>query len=703
VNFIGLHLPRYQPNWLAWLRREFAPFYGREQMTVRIVVTVVLVVIISMTLQVPNLFFSAYFVCFVTKENRALTMLTGTILMIGASIAIWSGLFFFRFTFDYPELRVPYIAAMIFTGMFLSRTLVLGPLGLVIGFVSALVQTRGEPAADPDALVRNILWLWVALVYPIGLTMLVNQVLLPAHPWDALIGALTKRLNTAVTALERTLATGAAGGQTDLALMELATRGSSPLLGLLNFAESKDAELKRRHASLVEMITASEHLLTATAALELRALQTLSPDDLVVAKMLLAEIAQIKTILAGQNKTSNKTPTGLEIKVVHAVTMISPPITILPQLRELHLAIDSFRAGLVREISSAATPAAPVKKRIFVPDAFTNPVYIHFALKVTLAAMICYLTYQALNWRGLSLSFLTCCFIALENTGATMRRGWLRLIGAAAGGVMGYIALLFFLPHMESITSLVLLTAAGTVIIAWVTAGTDRISHAGLQCAFAFYQCIFEGFAPDVNFSIARDRLVGIALGIVVSSIVYRYVWPEHAIDALRVTLARVLRNVSQLLQLPKNGEPAAGDETKTNALRAAVTKDLDSTLRLSEVLGDEDAVIRTADHLSPEKLERLTADTQSLCLMTNVLLGKTKLEEWQSLPPDARRAESELRDRAAGQLQAAAAQLEVSKCPASGDLEPDFSLWNQTVAPVTGNDRPRLIRRVVEQIGKLA
>src|SRR5271170_2547601 len=103
----GVHIPGYEPGWLAWFRRELAPFPGRKEMTLRIVVSVVLVTTISLALQVPELGFSAFFILFVTKENRALTLLTGVIMMVGITIASAISLFLYRFTFDYPELRVP--------------------------------------------------------------------------------------------------------------------------------------------------------------------------------------------------------------------------------------------------------------------------------------------------------------------------------------------------------------------------------------------------------------------------------------------------------------------------------------------------------------------------------------------------------------------------------------------------------------------
>src|ERR1700748_807964 len=108
-------------GWLQWLCRGLATFPGRGEMTVHLVVGVALVTIISMTLQVPEAALSAYMVFFVTKENRALTMLVGVLLILGATVAIAMSLFLYRFTLDFPALRVVTIAVVIFAGMFLSR------------------------------------------------------------------------------------------------------------------------------------------------------------------------------------------------------------------------------------------------------------------------------------------------------------------------------------------------------------------------------------------------------------------------------------------------------------------------------------------------------------------------------------------------------------------------------------------------------
>src|SRR6266496_3281999 len=172
--------------------------------------------------------------------------------------------------------------------------------------------------------------------------------------------------------------------------------------------------------------------------------------------------------------------------------------------------------------------SAKTKKSLFVPDAFTNPNYVRFGLKVALAAMSCYIMYMALDWPGVRTAFITCCFIALESTEATMRKARLRLAGCAIGGLLGFLAILYLVPCMETIVSLVLLTAAGAALAGWVAAGSPRISYAGLQIALAFFMCIFQGFAPDTHFGTIRNRVVGILLGILVTSVVFCNLWPER-------------------------------------------------------------------------------------------------------------------------------------------------------------------------------
>ena len=346
-------------DWIGWLKRELAPTRVRKIRTAIMVAGVVLCVMVSMALQVPELSLTAYMVFFISKERKRLTAITGVGGLIGATIAIGGSLVLFKFTYGHPELRVPATAIAIFLGMWLSRVFVLGPIGFIVGFLVAYSQSIGEQIPSPELLVRSLLWVWVAVAYGAAITVVLNLLFLP---------------------------------------------DSAP-----------GAEPRPRPTSL------------------------------------------------------------------------------------------------------------------FKPDAFTNPAHAQFALKVTFAAMSCYIFYSAIDWSGIHTAFITCTFVALESTEATLYKGTLRIIGCVIGGALALFSLVFLIPHMETIASLVVLVACAAAIGGWVTTGSERISYAGLQIAFAFFLSVFQGYAPDTDLDNVRDRVVGILLGLLVTAFVFHYIWPEHA------------------------------------------------------------------------------------------------------------------------------------------------------------------------------
>src|SRR6266403_3706896 len=182
-------------------------------------------------------------------------------------------------------------------------------------------------------------------------------------------------------------------------------------------------------------------------------------------------------------------------------------------------------------LPDGAGPAAhsPKPKSLFVSDAFTNPAHVHFALKVTFAAMFCYIVYEAIDWSGIHTALITCTFIALESTGATLYKGTLRIVGCVIGGALALFSIVFLLPHMETIASLVVLVACASAIAGWIATASERISYAGLQIAFAFFYSVFQGYAPDTDLDNVRNRVVGILFGLIVTGFVFQYIWPERA------------------------------------------------------------------------------------------------------------------------------------------------------------------------------
>lgn len=346
-------------DWIGWLRRELAPTRARKIRTAIIVSGVVLCVIVSMALQVPELALSAYMVFFLSNESKRLTTITGLGGIVAVTIAIGGSLVLYKFTYGHSELRIPAVAIAIFLGMWLSRILVMGTLGFLIGFLVAYSQSLGDQVPSPELLVRQFLWVFVAVVYAAALTVVLHLLFLP------------------------------------------------------------------------DSATAAEH--------------------------------------------------------------------------------------------------RPKSKGPFTPDAFTNPAHVQFALKVTLCAMFCYIFYSAIDWTGIHTAFITCMFIALESTEATLYKGTLRIVGCVIGGALALFSTVFLMPHMETIASLVVLIACAAAIAGWVATGSERIKYGGLQIAFAFFYSVFQGYAPDTDLDNVRNRVVGILFGLIVTAFVFHYIWPEHA------------------------------------------------------------------------------------------------------------------------------------------------------------------------------
>ncbi|MFT0533439.1 FUSC family protein [Castellaniella hirudinis] len=173
----------------------------------------------------------------------------------------------------------------------------------------------------------------------------------------------------------------------------------------------------------------------------------------------------------------------------------------------------------------------------FAPDAWRNPLYVRYALKTTLAAMICYWVYTTLQWQDIHTALITCYVGALGTTAETLHKLTLRIVGCLIGAAIGMAAIYFFIPHMDSIGGLMVLVFLVTLLAAWVSTGSERSSYAGVQIGLAFLLTILQGFGPDISMDAAFYRVMGILLGNVVMYLVFTRIWPVSVASAVRAQL----------------------------------------------------------------------------------------------------------------------------------------------------------------------
>ena len=516
---------------LEWFERALAPTPGRARRTAIMVGAAVLCVIISMTLQVPELSVTAYMPFFISQETKLKTTIVGVAGLIGLTIGIGITLLLYKFTYGYPELRIPGMAIALFLGMWLSRVFVIGPLGFIIGFIVAVSQSVGEAVPSPELLVRGLLWLWVAIAYGVGLTVVLNLLFLPDTP--------------------------------------------------------------------------------------------------------------------------------------------GPP----------------------------AHPPKP--KSFFVSDAFTNPAHVHFALKVTFAAMFCYIFYMAIDWSGIHTAFITCTFIALESTGATLHKGALRIGGCVIGGALALFTIVFLMPHMDTIASLIVVVACASAIAGWVATGTELISYAGLQIAFAFFYSVFQGYAPDTDLDNVRNRVVGILFGLIVTGLVFRYIWPEHTIDRLRDALRAALRRLVRLLEIPRPDVSIEKTKTEAHALIGETAKSFDQARHYADLTAFEFEESRQGDRTSLGNLQTTLSRAEEVFVSATSLASEQAWDEWQQLPPAARIAESELRNAAAKRIEDATTN-NPAKHIDDVNLSIALTRWNETMVRPAPDSRTAFVSQIAAEVQHL-
>ncbi|MFT3295306.1 multidrug transporter subunit MdtO [Klebsiella pneumoniae] len=95
-------------------------------------------------------------------------------------------------------------------------------------------------------------------------------------------------------------------------------------------------------------------------------------------------------------------------------------------------------------------------------------------------------------------------------------------------------------------------------LAAWIAAGSERIAYAGIQIGFTFALAFLSWFAPLTNLTELRDRVLGILLGVLVSSIVHLYLWPDSEAPQLKTRLAALYRRLADCLAAPKEAVPLA-------------------------------------------------------------------------------------------------------------------------------------------------
>src|SRR5206468_4690624 len=224
--------------------------------------------------------------------------------------------------------------------------------------------------------------------------------------------------------------------------------------------------------------------------------------------------------------------------------------------------------------------------------------------------------------------------------------------------------------------SLVVLVACASGIAGWVGAGSERISYAGLQIAFAFFYSVFQGYAPDTDLDNVRNRIIGILFGLIVTGLVFQYIWPERTIDRSRAALRQALRQLARLVEIPRPESSIEAAKADAHRLIGETSKSFDQARRYIELTQFEFEESPNGERTSLGNLESTLSRAENVFVVTTSLASEQAWDEWQQLPPAARIAESVLRDVAAKRIERVAAGDELED--AGANLLTSFARWTE-------------------------
>lgn len=556
------------PRPLVWLRdflrKELAPYPGRGSVVARMVISVTIVMLLTMTLKIPDGAFGAMYALMLSRENPDATIQDVKNIFAtfaaGAAVVLIGEVFFCA---D-PMVRLIWNIALFFLAFYLLRALRSYNAAARFGYLVMIAVPIWDKWIPINQKVEDTLWAVGAIMLASVVTAIVELVYAELYPSNPLRDALVERLES-IEALLRARLAAKPDPQCEQNIIRYSMLGTSRM--------RRDLERSNTSPQYAEdmgaVISFVGRLLDVAANLTHFSSKPVPPDGRGRLEDLIRNVGGIRAdLIAGRSPHLLVTPESTD------------SLDSVPLLREMELTV-----ALIADVFTGERPLGPYARnlepdepegKIFVPDAWSNPDYLRFALKGCLAATLCYMTYSMIDWPGISTCVITCLVTALSTVGSSRQRQVLRFGGALFGGAIGMLAQIFLLPALDSITGFMLFFIAVSLVAAWISTSGPRLSYFGIQMAIAFYLTNMQEFKFQTSLAIAWDRVVGVLFGLFVMWVVFDQLWGRSAIVDMRRTLTTSLRLLAQYTREPLSRDTRAA-LGRSHALRRTINNNFEA------------------------------------------------------------------------------------------------------------------------------
>lgn len=527
-----------------FLKHELTPYPGRMWVVGRITIAATIVMLLVMTFRLPGGYLGAIFTLFISRENPTATFRSG----YRAVLAFLAGTAYsaigVMLLVDDPLTHFLWVAGSLFLAFFLIGVLADYPLATAFGFLlTGAIPLWDQRALNVNDRMENTLWLAGVVAMGVAVSIAIEYIFRGVHPTTDLTEGLADRLQCVESILKSVAENRPLGSEVEKSLSLYVGVGTSRLRRLILRSEYNE-QLKSQISTVIAL---TGRLIDIAATFRLALVErggqaTVEASDRARCRNLADEIAAVRQALMQRQLPEDIiTPPQPEASKLPFLLTMENTVALIPKA----FAGAKSPGDLIRDPMDLEPPA-----RFFVADAFTNPDHVQFALRGTLAAMVCYMTYMAIDWPGLSTALPTCIITALSTIGSSRQKQVLRLGGVIVGGfIFGMGAQMFVLPYLDTIAGFTLLFAVVTAISAWIQTSSARLSYLGVQLALAFYLINLQEFTIQTSLAIARDRVFGVLLGIVSMGLFFDLLWVKNPLEEMQAVFAHNLDLFAELAQ----------------------------------------------------------------------------------------------------------------------------------------------------------
>jgi multidrug resistance protein MdtO len=660
--------PKPSASFWEFLKEELVPYPGRVALVGRMITAATLAMLITMTFRLPYGAYCAIYAVSISRESTQITLKTAATRIVSYSLGAIYVLIGATFFVDDPLLRLLWVIGTMFLTFYAVSAMSTFVSAVDIGYLIVMTVPLWDGHVSGEQRLEATLWAVFALTISSVIAVVVELLFESTRPGNDLLRSIADRL-TSVEAALACYGTGAAVDQaTANKITQLALLGTSRLRRSLR-TSNYPRDYSEQMGAVMALVG---RLVDIAASLTHIDVQVVGDDRLRI-RALATSIGTIRADLL-----NGKAPSQIELNDA------SEHLGGVPLLREMEktvllIPVVFSSAGSTSDLG--LSPSDDKRLPTFLaPDAFSNMDHLKFGLKGGLAASLCYIIYNSIAWPGISTAVTTCLLTALSTVGFSRQKQILRFAGAIVGGFFfGMGAQIVILPHLDSIAGFTVLFVAVSAIATWFATSSPRLAYFGVQIIVAFYLINLQEFKEQISLGIARDRVVGILLGLGAMWLIFDQLWGTLASVEMKKVFVSNLRWLAEFARQPLSEERKIAIE-RSYFLRETINTNFDKVRSLADGVLFEFGPTRQQD-LRMRKQIREWQPQLRMLFLTRITLFKYRLQlTGFELPAAARASQLEFDSRLAIVLDRMADRMEEKASTEDRDFKDAFERLEKVV-----------------------